>query len=78
VPRLLAVEGFRFFFFSNERSEPPHVHVERGDGVAKFWLEPVALDSSSGLKTQELRRARILVVEHQTTFREKWRERFGT
>lgn len=38
MPTLLRVESFRFFFFSNEGQEPPHVHVSKGDGVAKVWL----------------------------------------
>src|SRR3989442_1801226 len=29
MPTLLRVEGFRFFFFSNEGQEPPHVHVSK-------------------------------------------------
>ena len=41
MPTLLQAEGFRFFFYSNERQEPPHVHVEKGDGEAKLWLQPV-------------------------------------
>jgi hypothetical protein len=52
--------------------------VERGDGTAKFWLEPVDLVQAYGLKTKELRRARLLVIEHRLEFREKWREHFGT
>jgi hypothetical protein len=36
MPTLLRVEGFRFFFFSNEGQEPPHVHVSKGDGLAKL------------------------------------------
>jgi hypothetical protein len=40
VPTLLRIEGFRFFFYSTERQEPPHVHVEKGDGEAKLWLQP--------------------------------------
>lgn len=79
MPTLLVVEGFRFFFFSNEGTEPPHVHFEVGDGYGKFWLDPtVDLAVSVKVKTQELRRARLLVVEHQASFREKWREYFGT
>ena len=36
MPTILRLEGYRFFFYSNEGSprEPPHVHVERGDGDA--------------------------------------------
>lgn len=78
VPTVLLIEGFRFFFFSNEGQEPPHVHVEVGDGHAKFWLAPVELATMHRLKQQEVRRARLLVEEHQQAFLEKWREYFGT
>ena len=78
MPTVLLAEGFRFFFFSNEGTEPPHIHVERGDGYAKFWLEPVDLAETEGLKNQELRRARLLVIQHRVEFMEKWREYFGT
>ena len=78
MPTVLLAEGFRFFFFSNEGTEPPHIHVERSDGYAKFWLEPVELADAVGLKTPELSRARLLVIQHRIDFREKWREYFRT
>jgi hypothetical protein len=56
VPTLLVIEGFRFYFFSDERQEPPHVHVRRGDGVAKLWLQPVQIAFASGFTRPELRR----------------------
>jgi hypothetical protein len=31
------------YFHSHEPNEPPHVHVDRDDQSAKFWLDPVAL-----------------------------------
>jgi hypothetical protein len=74
VPTLLAREGFRFFFWSNEGTprEPPHVHVEQGDGVAKFWLSPVLLAHSARMKVKDLRRARQLVEENALSFKESW------
>ncbi len=48
MPTLLRIEGFRFFFYSSERQEPPHVHVEKGDGEAKLWLQPVDLSTRTG------------------------------
>ena len=75
---VLLAEGYRFFFFSNEGTEPPHVHVERGDGYAKFRLKPVELVDAVGMRTAELRRARLFVIQHRIDFREKWREYFGT
>jgi hypothetical protein len=77
LPTVLVIGGIRFFFFSNEGFEPPHIHVEAGDGYAKFWLEPVELAESYRLKSQELRRARLLVGEHKALFLEKWREYFS-
>ncbi|MFL6934518.1 MAG: DUF4160 domain-containing protein [Xanthobacteraceae bacterium] len=41
MPTVLRVSGFRFFFYSLEGSEPAHVHIEHGDSIAKFWLNPV-------------------------------------
>jgi hypothetical protein len=78
VPTVLRQGGFRFFFFSNEGTEPPHIHVELGDGYAKFWLEPVSLSASKDLKSVDLKRAKLLVIEHRLVFRERWREHFGT
>lgn len=77
MPTILRVEGFRFFFFSNEGTEPPHIHVELGAGHAKYWLEPVALAGAKDLKNSELGRAKLLVIQHRFTFLERWREHFG-
>ncbi len=38
MPTILRIEGFRFFFFSNEGREKPHVHIESGENYAKYWL----------------------------------------
>ncbi len=78
VPTALRIGGLRFFFFSNEGTEPPHIHVETGDGHAKFWLEPVTLAYSTGMSSQDLKRARLLVMQHVNEFKERWREHFGT
>jgi hypothetical protein len=76
MPTLLQAEGFRFFFYSNERDEPPHVHVEKGDGEAKLRLQPVQLAYSHRLMPAELRRVRELTFEHQAVFVERWNEHF--
>ena len=43
VPAPLRVRGYRFFFFSIEGREPPHIHVAPAGRYAKFWLEPVSV-----------------------------------
>ena len=76
MPTLLLVEGYRFYFFSDERHEPPHVHVRRGDSIAKLWLQPVDFAFSRGFLRSELRRIRELTFEHQVFFVERWHEYF--
>lgn len=53
------------------RGEPPHVHGQRDNCIAKFWLDPVALAHSGGLNRSELRRVERLVKENRTSFPEE-------
>jgi len=57
---------------STRATEPRHVHVERDDAVAKFWLEPVRLERSSGFGSAELRRIRRLVLANRDTILRAW------
>lgn len=77
MPTILKIDGFRFFFFSNEGQEPPHVHVEKGDAYAKVWLGPVRIAQSSGLTRAEMRRMRELASQHEASFLEAWNGYFG-
>lgn len=77
MPTVLRVKGYRFFFFSGEGMEPPHIHVESAEDYAKFWLEPVELAGSVGYNSSELTKLRRLVEEHEALFVEKWHEYFG-
>jgi hypothetical protein len=64
MPEIFRLEGYVFFFYANEGNEPMHVHVRRGGGYAKFWLEPLELDYAKGLKTKEIVRAEIIITEN--------------
>jgi len=78
MPTVLRIKGFRFFFFSREGSEPPHIHVEHGDKVAKYWLTPVNLASSYGFKGYEHATIRAIVTNQKIMFLEKWNEHFSS
>ncbi len=77
MPTVLKIGPYRFYFYSHETSEPPHVHIDRDDESAKFWLTPVALARNLGFPAVELRRLQRLVVENQTKLVEAWNEYFG-
>jgi hypothetical protein len=69
---------YRFYFYSHEPNEPPHVHVDRDDLSAKFWLDPVALAPNFGFNARELGLLYGIIVEHQQQLLEAWHGYFGT
>ena len=77
MPTVLRVGPYRFFFYASDRDEPPHIHVERDDNVAKFWLDPVRLQSSGGFSRVEINRIASIVNTHRTQLLEAWNEYFG-
>lgn len=39
--------------YAGDRGEPMHIPVERDDKIAKFWLDPIRLQSSGGFNRAE-------------------------
>jgi hypothetical protein len=77
MPTVLRSGPYRVYFFSHEPAEPPHVHVDRDDQSAKFWLGPVALARNLGFSAPELRRVQRLIEEHEVRLLEAWYDYFG-
>jgi len=46
--------------------------------LAKFWLKPVSIASSTRFSPGELRRIERMVVENKDTLMERWNEYFGS
>lgn len=67
----------RVYLYSHDMAEPPHVHVDRDEQTAKFWLTPVVLAGNIGYRPKELRDVHRMVVEHAAEFIEAWNEEFG-
>ena len=74
MPTVLRVGPYRFHFYSDEGSEPLHVHVATPDGEAKFWLDPVRISSSIRLTSVQVREIERLVYANQTLLKEKYNE----
>jgi hypothetical protein len=77
MPTVLRSGPYRFYFYSHEPNEPPHIHVDREELSAKFWLEPVQLARNFGFRAHELRAIQSVVTEHSKEFLETWNEFFG-
>jgi hypothetical protein len=77
MPTVLRSGPYRFFFYAGDRDEPPHVHIERDDSEAKYWLDPVRLQWSSGFSAKEINRVEKILLENQTPLLEHWNEFFN-
>ena len=77
MPTVLRIGPYRLFFYSNEYGEPPHIHIQHERALAKFWLSPLDLASSSGFPAHELSKLSKLVEEHNSELLEAWNEYFG-
>ena len=64
------------YFVSHDLNEPPHIHVDRDEQSAKFWLAPVALARNLGFSAVELRRIQRLVADNEAQLLEAWNEYF--
>ena len=72
MPTILHDGPYRLFFYAGDRDEPPHVHVERDENTAKFWLAPVRLQRSGGFKPAELARLARMVEGRRDQLLEAW------
>lgn len=78
MPTVFRTGPYRFFFFyADDRDEPPHIHVEREANIAKFWVDPVRLQNSGGFSRTEINRMQKLVEENRVALLERWNEFFS-
>jgi len=77
MPTIRKIGPYRFFFYSGDCDEPPHIHIECEKNKAKFWLDPVRLEYSRGFSQVEINRMQKLVEENQAFFLRRWNEFFG-
>lgn len=77
MPTVLVIKGYRFFFFSNERDEPVHIHIEKAEKYAKFWIEPLFVAVNYGFSGKELRVIGEIIEKNEVLIMEKWNEHFS-
>ena len=77
MPTMLMSGPYRFYFYSHEPNEPPHIHVDRDDLSAKFWLDPVGLARNLGFSAREVNTLQSIVQSNQQRLLEAWHGYFG-
>ena len=74
MPTVLIKDGFRFHFYSNERNEPPHMHITGKGGEMKVWLPSLEVEFSFGLSPTDQRNALEITKQNAKMFTERWNE----
>lgn len=79
-PTILRFKAYRLFFFSNEGSplEPIHIHIRKGESLAKFWVNPcIYLSENYGFNSKELKEIEELIRKNEQEIKTKWNQYFG-
>jgi hypothetical protein len=77
MPTVLRIGSYRFYFYSHEPNEPPHIHVDKAGASVKLWLEPVAIARNNGFAPRDLTEIVRLVQQSRALLIEAWHEFFG-
>lgn len=75
MPTVLRIEGYRFFFFSNEHL-PEHIHIESGDKYARIELETLNVTDSYKLNSKELKKLLKIIENNHTELQRSWDDYF--
>lgn len=80
MPKVFDWNGYRFHFFSNEGDprEPVHIHVEKDDADAKFWLFPeVEIAYNRGFDARTIKRLREVIEARRSDIEKAWNDHFS-
>lgn len=77
MPTVMRIGAFRFYFYSHEPNEPPHIHIDRDEATMKVWLGSLEVARSRGFRAHEINGIVAMVAEHQTALTEPWHGYFG-
>ena len=78
---ILFIYGWRLFFYSNEGSEPIHVHAEKADMECKYWIliEEVEIKEEFAFNLTPTAKKEIkkIIYQHFDLIIESWNNHFN-
>jgi hypothetical protein len=76
MPTILFVMGWRFFFYSNEKNEPIHIHCQKAEKECKYWLDinNFALEEaySYNMNNKDKREVKKIIFEYFEFIEHEW------
>lgn len=76
MPTILFINGWRFFFYSNEMNEPIHIHFQKGEKEGKFWLLRKEFDVKEAytykLNSKDKREVKKIIFEYFELIEKEW------
>lgn len=54
-----------------------HIHIEKAEKYAKFWLDPLCVVINYGFTGKELREISEIIERNELIIRERWNEYFS-
>lgn len=76
MPTVLRIDGFRFFFFSDEHL-PLHIHVEKADSYLRVELETLKITDIYKFSPKETKKIVAIIQENQTKLIGAWNDYFN-
>ncbi|MDA8335572.1 MAG: DUF4160 domain-containing protein [Peptococcaceae bacterium] len=79
MPTVFIEKGFRFFFYSKDISERPHIHIENADGEIKLWLDTFTVAKRySNMKKGDERQAIEIAKQRYQDIIDAWQKLIST
>ncbi len=77
MPTILMIRGWRFFFYANEGNEPIHVHCQKGEAEAKYWLNVDGFEAIEAygynMSPADKRTVRRIIFQHFDYIIAEWK-----
>lgn len=80
---LLDFLGYKFFFWSNENNEPPHIHISKGaptENATKFWIKKDGIEmvhNNSQISANDLRKITRYILSNRADIIAAWFDYFS-
>jgi hypothetical protein len=78
MPTVLFINGWRFFFYANERDEPIHIHCRKAEKECKYWLDPENFDVKEAytfnMNNKDKRQVKKMIFEYFETIESEWNQ----